>query len=75
MYNAGIKIMICQLPDAKSNFPKFCKVHALQKTKSKYATFIYTFSGNLCFNSQFKNCSQKAFSIKVIDSKKHTTST
>ena len=49
MYNAGIKIMLCQ--NAKSNFPKFCKVHAPQKAKYKSGIFIYTFSRNLCFNS------------------------
>ena len=35
-----IKIVICQLQNAKSNFPKFCKVHAPQKTKYKSGIFI-----------------------------------
>ena len=33
MCNTGNKIIICQLQNAKSNFPKFCKVYAQnQKT-------------------------------------------
>ena len=33
MYNTGNKIVICQLQNAKSNFPKFFKVYAQnQKT-------------------------------------------
>ena len=33
MCNTGNKIVICQLQNAKSNFPKFCKVYAQnQKT-------------------------------------------
>ena len=47
VYNTGIKIMICQLQNAKSNFPKLCKVHAPQKIKYKYGIFIFTFSRNL----------------------------
>ena len=30
MCNTGNKIVICQLQNAKSNFPKFCKVYAQQ---------------------------------------------
>ena len=33
MCNAGNQIMICQLQNAKSNFPKFCKVYARQNQK------------------------------------------
>ena len=51
MYNTGIKIMTCQLQNAKSNFPKFCKVHAPQRTKYISDIFVYTFSRNLCFDS------------------------
>ena len=72
--------MICQLQNAKSNFSKFSKVHALQKkkktkTKKKTGIFIYTFRRKLCLNSQFKNRFQEVFSIKVVDTKKYTTCT
>ena len=32
--NTGNKIVICQLQNAKSNFPKFCKVYARQNQKT-----------------------------------------
>ena len=70
--------MICQLQNAKSNFSKFSKVHALQKKKKKKkktGIFIYTFRRKLCLNSQFKNRFQEVFSIKVVDTKKCTTCT
>ena len=68
--------MICQLQNAKSNFSKFSKVHALQKKKKKKTgIFIYTFRRKLCLNSQFKNRFQEVFSIKVVDTKKYTTCT
>ena len=72
--------MICQLQNAKSNFSKFSKVHALQKKKKKKkkkktGIFIYTFRRKLCLNSQFKNRFQEVFSIKVVDTKKYTTCT
>ena len=34
MCNTGNKIIICQLQNAKSNFPKFCKVYAWQNQKT-----------------------------------------
>ena len=34
MCNTGNKIVICQLQNAKSNFPKFCKVYARQNQKT-----------------------------------------
>ena len=34
MCNTGKKIVICQLQNAKSNFPKFCKVYARQNQKT-----------------------------------------
>ena len=34
MCNTGSKIVICQLQNAKSNFPKFCKVYAWQNQKT-----------------------------------------
>ena len=72
--------MICQLQNAKSNFSKLSKVHALQKKKKKKkkkknGIFIYTFRRKLCLNSQFKNRFQEVFSIKVVDTKKYTTCT
>ena len=52
MYDIGNKIVICQIQNAKSNFPKFCKVYARQKTKYKSdIIMIHTFSRNLYFNS------------------------
>ena len=50
----------CQLQNAKSNFPKFCKVYARQKSKNNSDTFTYTFCRNHCFNSSFKSRFQKA---------------
>ena len=43
MNNTGNKIMIYQLQNAKSNFIKFCKVYALQKTKYKSGIFLYSY--------------------------------
>ena len=34
MCNTGNKIVICQLQNAKSNFPKFCKVFGRQNQKT-----------------------------------------
>ena len=34
MWNTGNKIVTCQLQNAKSNFPKFCKVYARQNQKT-----------------------------------------
>ena len=67
MCNTGNKLMIWQLQNAKSNFPKLCKVYPQQKI------FIYTFSRNLYFNSSFKYCFQKALLVKVINTKNYTT--
>ena len=71
MYNTENKILICQLQNAKSNFPTFYRVYARQKTKNKKSdTFINTFSRNLCFNPYFKNRFPEDFFIKVIETKK-----
>ena len=67
--------MIYQVQNAKSIFLRFSIVHALQKTKYKSGVSVYTFSKNLCLNSQFKNGFQQAFLIKVFDTKKYTTCT
>ena len=48
MYNTENKIFLCELQNAISNFQKFCKVFAQQKSKSKSGTFMYKFSRNLC---------------------------
>ena len=63
MCNTGNKIVICQLQNAKSNFPKLCKVYA-RKNKKKSDTFTYKFSRKYC---RF----QEAFLAKIIDTK-HT---
>ena len=47
MHNTGNKTV---MKNAISNFPKFCKGCARQKSKNKSGTFIYKFSRNLCFN-------------------------
>ena len=51
MCNAGNKIVSWQLKNAMSNFLKFCKVCAQQKSKNKSGTFIYKFSKIRNFNS------------------------
>ena len=40
IYNTGNEIVICQLQNAKSNFPKLCKFYTRQKTKCKSGIFI-----------------------------------
>ena len=76
MCNTENKIVICQLQNAKSNFPNFYKVYARQnRKKTKSDTFTYTFSRNHCFNSSFKSRFQEAFLVKVIYTKKYTTCT
>ena len=69
MHNTGNKIAICQLQNAKSNFPKFCKVYTRQKSKNKSGTFIYTFT--LILNS--KIVFKKLFWLKLSILKKCTT--
>ena len=51
MCNTGNKIVTWQLQNAISNFSKFWKVCAQQKSKNKSGTFIYKFSRNLCISS------------------------
>ena len=75
MCNTGNEMVICQLQNAKSNFPKLCKVYARQNKKKKSDTFTYIFSRNHCFNSSFKSRFQEAFLVKVIYTKKYTTCT
>ena len=65
MCNTGNKIVISQLQNTKSNFPKFCKVYIRQNQKNKYDTFTYTFSRSHCFNSSFKSCFQGVFWLKL----------
>ena len=70
MHYTGNKIVICQLQNALSNFLKFCKVCAQQKSKNESSIFIYKFGRNFCFSSKFKNCFQVLFIAKVIVTKK-----
>ena len=70
MHYTGNKIVICQLQNALSNFLKFCKVCARQKSKNESSIFIYKFGRNFCFISKFKNCFQVPFIAKVIVIKK-----
>ena len=75
MCNTGNKIVICQLQNAKSNFPKFHKRLCTAKSKNKSGTFTYKFCGNHCFNSSFKSHFEEAFLAKVIYTKKYITCT
>ena len=65
MYNTGNKFVICQLQNPKSNFPKFFKAYAREKTN-----IIYLYTHYLCFSTSFKVCFQEAFLVKVINPKK-----
>ena len=64
MHSTGNKLVICQLENRKSNFPKFCKVYVRQKTNLMYLYIHY-----LCFSTSFKVCFQEAFLLKVINPK------
>ena len=75
MCNTGNEIVICQLQNAESSFPKLCKAYARQNQKNKSHTFTYKFSRNHCFNFSFKGRFQEAFLVKVIYTKKYTTCT
>ena len=48
MYNTGKNLVIAQLQNAKSNFPKFCKVYARQNKKTNriylYLHLVETFN-------------------------------
>ena len=70
MHYTENKIVICQLQNALSNFLKFCKVCARQKSKNESSIFIYKFGRNFCFSSKFKNCFQVLFIAKVNVTKK-----
>ena len=54
IYNAGNKIVIWQLQNAMSDFPKHCKICAQQKSKNKsgtlYINLVETFA--LILNSK-----------------------
>ena len=58
MYNAGNKIVICQLQNAISNFPKFCSVCARQNQKTNlvhlYINLAETFALILNLKIVFK---------------------
>ena len=62
MYNTENKLVICQLQNVKSNFPRLCKVYARQNQKTNlmylYIHLVETFI------SSFKNCFQEAFFVK-----------
>ena len=78
MYNTGNKLVICQLQNAKLNFPKLCKVYARQNQKPNliylYIYLVEAFNSlALSFNSSFKNCFLEAFLVNVVNTKKCTT--
>ena len=57
MYSTGNKLVICQLQNAKSNFPKFWKVYAPQdqKTNLNYYKHLVAliFHSKIIFNKLF----------------------
>ena len=59
MYNTGNKLVIYQLQNTKLNFPKFCKMYALQNQKANliylYIHLIETFALILHSKIVFKN--------------------
>ena len=62
MCNTGNEMVISQLQNTKSNFPKLCKVYARKNKKKKSDTFTYKFSRKYC---RF----QEAFLAKIIYTK------
>ena len=69
MCNTGDKIVICQLQNAKSNFPKLLQSFCTAKLKNKSDKFTYTIGRNHCFNFSFKSQFQELFLVKVIYTK------
>ena len=63
MCNTANKIVICQLQNAKSNFPKFRKGYAWQNQKTN---LIHLNRGNHCFNSSFKSRFQEYFLVSYL---------
>ena len=74
MCNTGNKIVICQLQNAKSNFPRFCKVYGRQNQKRNlihlHICLVETIA--LIFHSKVVF---KKFFLKVIYTKKYTKCT
>ena len=70
MNNREKKLAICLLQNAKSNFPKFCKIYASQNQKTNliylYIHLVETFA--LVLHS--KNVFKRLFLAKVINTKK-----
>ena len=54
MYNAENKLVICQLENAKWNFPRFYKVYARQNQKANLIYLHIHLAETV--NSSFKNC-------------------
>ena len=71
MYNTEHKLVKRQLQNAKSNFPKFCKVYARQNQKTSltylYIQLVETFALILHLKIVFKNL---FFLLKIINTKK-----
>ena len=71
MCNTGNKIMICQLQNAKSNFPKFCKVYARQNQKANPIQLHIHLVGNIALILHAKVVFKKLFCYLVV-TKGHT---
>ena len=65
MCNAGHQIMICQLQNAKSNFPKFCKVYARQNQKTNLIHLHIYLAETIALILYSKVVSKKLFWLKL----------
>ena len=65
MCNAGNQIMICQLQNAKSNFPKFCKVYARQNQKTNLIHLHIYLAETIALILYSKVVSKKLFWLKL----------
>ena len=65
MCNAGHQILICQLQNAKSNFPKFCKVYARQNQKTNLIHLHIYLAETIALILYSKVVSKKLFWLKL----------
>ena len=65
MCNAGHQILICQLQNAKSNFPKFCKVYARQNQKTNLIHLHIYLPETIALILYSKVVSKKLFWLKL----------
>ena len=74
MCNTGNKIVICQLQNAKSNFPKFCKVYA-QNQKTNLIHLHIHLVETIALILHSKDVFKKLFRLKLFILKKCATCT